>query len=624
MAQMIPPLASSLRRMSNPGERQVARLLQNLLGEDCLIWYDIPVGKRRRYPDFIILHPERGLLFLEVKDWKPGVLKRMSQTSVTLQTEWGRKEQAHPLDQARQAANQAVHQLLRSPSLRNTSKRYEGSLLFPYGHGVVFSNLRRDQLGLDLPDSARSILLPDQQVMYRDDLADDQDSELFRERLWRMFTVSFPCRLSSAQIDAVRWHLFPEIRIGEGLQTELFSASSQEHGASEMPSLMKVMDLQQEVLARSLGKGHRVIHGVAGSGKTLILGYRCQYLADSLDHPILVLCFNIVLAAKLRSFIAVKGISDKVQVQHFHGWCKHQLEIHGVKAVPGAQKPWESQVASVIQAVADGRIPTGQYGAVLIDEGHDFEAEWLRLIARMVDPCTESLLLLYDDAQSIYKKRSALKFSLSSVGIQAQGRSTVLRLNYRNSREILEFAYRLTESYLITEGSEDIPLVQPEAAGLSGMLPVLKRQLDLEGEILYAVRCLQHWHEQGRAWRDMAVLYPRGVAGSKLAQELELAAIPHVWLGDPDSRRRYDAQRDQVAVMTLHSSKGLEFSTVLLIDASNLWEEGNVTQEDQMRLLYVGCTRARENLLVSYHKENAISEALERVASGASAGNGGV
>lgn len=39
---------------------------------------------------------------------------------------------------------------------------------------------------------------------------------------------------------------------------------------------------------------------------------------------------------------------------------------------------------------------------MLIDEGHDVEAPWLKLAAQMVDPATNSLLLLYDDAQSIY------------------------------------------------------------------------------------------------------------------------------------------------------------------------------------------------------------------------------
>ncbi|MCC7082643.1 MAG: hypothetical protein IT530_18425, partial [Burkholderiales bacterium] len=41
--------------------------------------------------------------------------------------------------------------------------------------------------------------------------------------------------------------------------------------------------LAQEQLARSLGEGHRVIHGVAGSGKTMILGYRCVRLAAVLE-----------------------------------------------------------------------------------------------------------------------------------------------------------------------------------------------------------------------------------------------------------------------------------------------------------------------------------------------------
>jgi superfamily I DNA and RNA helicase len=75
---------------------------------------------------------------------------------------------------------------------------------------------------------------------------------------------------------------------------------------------------------------------------------------------------------------------------------------------------------------------------LLIDEGHDFEADWLKLVTQMIDPEKDSLLLLYDDAQSIYKKKrdkkDRLDFSLSSVGIQARGRTKVLKMNYRNTR----------------------------------------------------------------------------------------------------------------------------------------------------------------------------------------------
>ncbi|MCP6547887.1 restriction endonuclease, partial [Klebsiella pneumoniae] len=63
------------------------------------------------------------------------------------------------------------------------------------------------------------------------------------------------------------------------------------------PNIIKIMDTQQELLARSLGEGHRIIHGVAGSGKTLILLYRCLHLAkdNNLKKPILVVCYNIML-----------------------------------------------------------------------------------------------------------------------------------------------------------------------------------------------------------------------------------------------------------------------------------------------------------------------------------------
>ncbi len=77
--------------------------------------------------------------------------------------------------------------------------------------------------------------------------------------------------------------------------------------------------------------------------------------------------------------------------------------------MPSGDAPYfERQVAAVMQGVNKNQIPRAQYGAVLIDEGHDFEPEWLQLITQMVDPETDSLLLLYDDAQSIYKKQGKL------------------------------------------------------------------------------------------------------------------------------------------------------------------------------------------------------------------------
>ena len=62
MAKLINVSASTEERMTS-GERRVASRLESFLNDDCLVWYDIPVGRRNRHPDFVIIDPENGLYF---------------------------------------------------------------------------------------------------------------------------------------------------------------------------------------------------------------------------------------------------------------------------------------------------------------------------------------------------------------------------------------------------------------------------------------------------------------------------------------------------------------------------------------------------------------------------------
>jgi Nuclease-related domain len=51
------------------GEKRMAQSLEDNLEDDYTVWYDVPVGDKQVRPDFIVLHPQRGILVLEVKDW---------------------------------------------------------------------------------------------------------------------------------------------------------------------------------------------------------------------------------------------------------------------------------------------------------------------------------------------------------------------------------------------------------------------------------------------------------------------------------------------------------------------------------------------------------------------------
>lgn len=617
MAQIIPPLNKYTLGRMTPGEKRVARRLKELLEDDYLVWYDIPVGKKQRYPDFIILHPSRGLLFLEVKDWKPATLKKISKSDVTLLTDSGLVTKPHPLEQVRQYTYSVVDMLSRDPLLRQTSESYRGNLIMPYGWGVVFTNITRKQIEKAIPADGRESLLPDHLMIYRDEITENVDAERFQEQLWGMFNYQFGGALTLPQIDRIRWHLFPEIRIDDG-QADLFGMDEEDSSPLEqtLPDIVKIMDVQQEQLARSMGEGHRVIHGVAGSGKTLILGYRCLHLAHALNKPVLVLCFNVTLAAKLRAFISAQGIGGQVQVYHFHDWCGQQLKSYHVDLVESDKPYYEREVEGVIDAVDKGYIPRAQYGALLIDEGHDFEEEWLKLVVQMVDPETNSLLMLYDDAQSIYKKSSGLGFTLSNVGIQAQGRTTILRLNYRNTREILRFAYAFASHYLDPKSADDdhIPLIEPEAAGNSGPEPVVRQFDTLREEIHYTVKCLEKWHRQGVLWHDMAVVVVARYQGREMALQLRLAAIPHAWLGTKKDKHAYNPGSDEVTVLTIHSSKGLEFPRVIMVGVGQLTDKEERKQESA-RLLYVGMTRAQECLLMTTSADNEYSRKVLAVSS---------
>ncbi|TXT17467.1 MAG: hypothetical protein FD132_2415, partial [bacterium] len=440
MSTLIPSLSSCLSRMTS-GEKRFAQRLEAKLEDDYLCWYDVPVGPAQLHPDFIVLHPRRGLIVLEVKDWKADTLRAMTRAQATLLTADGEKQAPNPLEQARQYAHAVVDMLERDAQLTFSSGRMRGRLLFPWTYGVVLAAISRRQFEA----AGLGEVLEGHRVICQDEMSESVDAEDFQRRLWEMFHLGGYGHLSLPQIDRIRWHLFPDLRLPSA-QIGLFDEAD-----AASPDLMRVLDLQQEQLARSLGGGHRVIHGVAGSGKTLILGYRAEHLARACAKPILVLCYNKALARRLEHWMRTRGVAEKVHIGTFHAWCHRQLTAYHV-GLPagdaGDRAYFDALVQRVIEGVDRQLIPRAQYDAVLIDEGHDFRPEWLKLVTQMVDPRTDSLLVLYDDAQSIYATGKRRDFSFRGVGIRAQGRTTILRVNYRNTREILHYALHAAQRIL--------------------------------------------------------------------------------------------------------------------------------------------------------------------------------
>lgn len=81
---------------------------------------------------------------------------------------------------------------------------------------------------------------------------------------------------------------------------------------------------------------------------------------------------------------------------------------------------------------------------------------------------------------------------------------------------------------------------------------------------------------------------------------------------DKDDDEDLDIRKNEVTMMTLHSSKGLEFDIVYLIGMEEelLPHKRTITEgediSEERRLAYVGVTRAREKLYMTYCKERKI------------------
>ena len=210
---------------------------------------------------------------------------------------------------------------------------------------------------------------------------------------------------------------------------------------------------------------------------------------------------------------------------------------------------------------------------------------------------TNSLLVLYDDAQSIYERSRSKQFSFKSVGIQAQGRTTILKINYRNTKQILQTASLIAADLLTADDKDDdgIPLLKPISCGRDGDAPLIIRLPNLRAEATKIADLLSSAHQEGHAWGDMAVICRHYSEMDECAHALNYKKLPHQVRKGAGS---FHPSENTIKVLTMHASKGLEFPVVALMGVGDMPAKGE-DEKDEARLFYVGATRATQKLIVT-------------------------
>ena len=294
-------------------------------------------------------------------------------------------------------------------------------------------------------------------------------------------------------------------------------------------------------------------------------------------------------------------------------------EAAGISANGTGSDQYDRPIREALAALDDDRIADEhKYDAILLDEAQDLDESRTRLAFSALRHPWNDFVVAIDAAQNLYRRSPGLPpparhppGSLDTTQITGRGRTEVLRRNYRNTREILKFADDFLRAGGAPEaGDDDDPtaFVPPETAARSGP-PVDVRRFHSDTAALEAVaKALQRSHDEGIAWSDMAVLSGNKTALSDMANLIEEMGVPTLDLRD--RKRGTPRPRGEVRLSTLQLAKGLEFARVYIMGVDDIKGGPGTDETLQRRLLYVGMTRATEQLKIAMSGTGPIIEAL--------------
>ena len=255
----------------------------------------------------------------------------------------------------------------------------------------------------------------------------------------------------------------------------------------------------------------------------------------------------------------------------------------------GKSYDWTDLASAVISELQDDA-GERRYRHVVIDEGQDFSPEMLRSLAAVI-PQNGSLTFFGDIAQQIYGHR----MSWRGAGLAAP-RIWQFKENYRNTKQISQLALALAAM----PGFPDDPdLVEPTAPVADGPLPALVRFSSEPEEKEVVVARATELARTG----SVAILFRTREQESIVAQHSKAKATRlhrklNRWPSGPG-----------LFYGTYHAAKGLEFDTVFLpLLSDQRWPHrpdvqhlgAEEAQARDSRLLYVGITRARSTLVLTY------------------------
>ncbi|MCA9177213.1 MAG: AAA family ATPase [Planctomycetales bacterium] len=403
---------------------------------------------------------------------------------------------------------------------------------------------------------------------------------------------------------------------------------------------------QQRLTDLELDGKPRLVRGVAGSGKSVVL---CNWLAKTAKR--------------------LSGRKDARIWAVYANRSLHKLLCDSIEAAWERQSdgelldcsefPWENVELLHVKDVLSGMLPSVQltmdeFGfdydraaeeflnrqdvasllprctALFIDEAQDMGPSTLRLLLSVVEQSDESdansrsAHIFYDNAQNVYGTKTP---KWSEFGLDMRGRSTIMRESFRSTRPITELAVNVLDRLSGDSARQDqqelisLGLLRPTRRNgqdwleatfsqIEGPKPFFRNYASREDEMAAIAKHLRHLIlVDGISPPDICILY-----NGKAQAILESQLAPKLAEFDVElslqKNRSFERKANTLLATTPHSYKGHESEVVVIPCVDHyVAPEGKLLASG----LYVAMTRARS--LLAIYGITGGSEASRRVTS---------
>jgi hypothetical protein len=514
MATMFPERLP-LHIQENPklsGERKVYLALKNL-PDKYLVFYNIKWllhngqwGVQEGESDFIIAHPDLGVIILEVKG---GTISYSAE-----EAQWYSRDKTgkvfqikDPVDQSRKNEHALRRLLLELPSWpahKNINTAY--AVCFPdiFTHGEYIK-----------PDLPHEIVL------------DCDDLDHIETAVPKLFHYVFSNKSDFPGLDGIgiiRTLLARSFSFTSPLSVDIDIIDQKLHQLTEQ---------QFEMLALLSNYKRVAIAGCAGSGKTMLASLKAKQFAE-LGLNVLLICYNANLALELRKYL------PNVNVTNFHELCRQAIAQTGLSIRAYASEE-ELNDTVLPEALLDAAQELGRpYDAIIVDEAQDFlESYWFGLDALLKED--GYLYIFYDDNQNLYGGQTSFSGLITLTPFQ-------LTRNCRNTQTIHRTVVQFHNS------PSSISCVGPE-----GIKPEIIEYHGEEQGLKALQKVLHHLViEEHISSEDIAVLTPRGLEKTRLVNGLKLG----VFTISPYQSTR----REVIQATSIYRFKGLERQVIILTE----------------------------------------------------------